>query len=179
MNKCEDNGMFFFGDYEPYRVNGMLNPKFEKKTGGYILDVKDNIDSGVNYYSNLIIEDFKKIRNLNEFDIILYVPSSKVDKISSGMERILRNLCKEFEGLKFNQCLKRIKDVPKKAYGGSRNTDLELKTIKIINSGCITNKKVILFDDVTTTGISLLASKEILESNGASKVVCIALGKTV
>lgn len=56
---------------------------------------------------------------------------------------------------------------------------MELDTIDAINIERIEGANILLFDDVTTTGTSLNATREILYENGANKVVCIALGKTV
>ena len=43
----------------------------------------------------------------------------------------------------------------------------------------LADKNIIIFDDVTTTGSSLVAARRFLREHGAKKVVCIALGKTL
>lgn len=43
MKKCERTGIYYLSDYEKYRDEfGNKNPAFNKLTGGYILDVKNN-----------------------------------------------------------------------------------------------------------------------------------------
>jgi len=49
------------------------------------------------------------------------------------------------------------------------------KTVRDID---VKGKKVVILDDVTTTGNSLIASAQILWSVGAEKVAAIAIGKT-
>ena len=43
MKKCERTGIYYLSDYEKYRDEFWnKNPAFNKLTGGYILDVKNN-----------------------------------------------------------------------------------------------------------------------------------------
>lgn len=175
----EENNIYYFSDYEPYRINGEANEKFSKRTGGYLLDLKENKDCGVNYFKKIIINEFKEVTNLNEFDIITIVPRSEAGEFRDGMIRLAQSIENEFDNIKFVFCLNRRISVPKKANGGPRSLQLEKDTIEATNVEIFENKNILLFDDVTTTGTSLKSCTEILIENGANDVVCLALGKTV
>lgn len=71
--------------------------------------------------------------------------------------------------------LRRTKEVPKKATGGSRDIESERDSIEVHGKPA---KTVVLVDDVTTTGTSFRACAGKLLEAGAENVICIALGKT-
>lgn len=62
---------------------------------------------------------------------------------------------------------------------GSRTVQKDLDSFKIGNTRDIKGKNIIIFDDITTSGCSLVAARQFLKARGANKIVCIALGKTV
>ncbi len=68
---------------------------------------------------------------------------------------------------------------PKLATGGRRDKDIHLRIIGTLEEMDITGDVVLLMDDVTTTGNSLIACKEILINNGAKTVEMFALGRAV
>ncbi len=177
MNYCEENDIYYIGEYHSYRICGEYNPNFSKVNGGYILDLKENKESGLNYYKRKIKEELEKW-DLKNCDIITIVPSSKQNKVGEGLVSLVKSISEDYN-IEYIQCLNRNRDVKKKANGGLRSRQLELDTIDAINIERIEGANILLFDDVTTTGTSLNSTREILYANGANKVVCIALGKTV
>ncbi len=74
--------------------------------------------------------------------------------------------------------IKRIKEMPKKTSGGIRDLSTEIESLKVENENIIKGKQVLLLDDVTTSGTSLIAGKHILEKVGAKIVVMHALALT-
>ena len=62
---------------------------------------------------------------------------------------------------------------------GKRTVQKDIDSFKIGNARNIQGQNIIIFDDITTSGCSLVASRQFLMDRGAKKVVCIALGKTV
>lgn len=75
--------------------------------------------------------------------------------------------------------LKRTRSIPKLAYGGGRDKSIHYETIRTVSDIDITGNIVLLMDDVTTTGNSLYACRDILLDNGAEHVEMFALGRTV
>lgn len=75
--------------------------------------------------------------------------------------------------------LKRNESITKLATGGSREREVHLKTIGTITDMDVNNDIILLMDDVTTTGNSLYACKDILLQAGAENVEMFALGKAI
>lgn len=172
----DNNGVYYLSDYKSW--HGGNNPEFSKITGGFVLDVKDNLDIGINHFTNEIIKGFGGYTNLKTADAILTcMPRSTKNEIRPGMIRLLKSVCDEYTNMKYEKCLNRNKTIPKKANGGIRNIDVELESLDVC--GNIQGKQIFLLDDVTTTGNSLLAGKKKLIDAGAKKVIMIALGKTI
>lgn len=181
----QSNDIYYLGVYQPYNIydeygDKIRNPLFNKETGGYILDVKQNKDLGVNYYSSKLINEFSQVQNLKKLNIsITCVPSHTKGNLSEGLLRIIKKLSCEFGFYDYAGILERTFHIQKLSSGGDRSIENHLRTIKVVNEDLVKNKNIIILDDVTTTGNSLIACKRILRSAGANQVVCLALGKTV
>lgn len=65
------------------------------------------------------------------------------------------------------------------AYGGSRDIRVQLDSIGVNPDMTIDGDVVLIVDDVTTSGASLEACKEILLERGAKRVAMLALGQSV
>lgn len=80
-----------------------------------------------------------------------------------------------------NTIIQRKYTVDKKATSSAgRNNDykIDMKSLKIEEGFVPTGKSFIIFDDITTSGSTLIACKNILMEAGAKHVVCIAFGHT-
>lgn len=73
----------------------------------------------------------------------------------------------------------RTKTIDKLAYGGSRDIRVQLDSIGINPNMTIDGDVVLIVDDVTISGASLEACKEILLEHGAKRVAMLALGQSV
>lgn len=147
----------------------------------------DGIKQG-NYYKysesvkfHISIANFLKRFN-GEWYICTAPGHEKSDNKSNGVYNILKNyvyLRKIF--VLDNQILYRKSSVVKRAsIKGSRDEyyDEDIKTIGIGEHFNPKGKKIIIFDDITTSGGTLLACKQVLKSAGAESVICCAIGKT-
>lgn len=75
--------------------------------------------------------------------------------------------------------LKRSRSISKLATGGSRDLSVHMQSIDTVEDMDISGDIVLLMDDVTTTGNSLYACREILLNRGAVNVEMFALGKAI
>ncbi|HYX27303.1 MAG TPA: phosphoribosyltransferase family protein [Pyrinomonadaceae bacterium] len=76
-------------------------------------------------------------------------------------------------------CLVRWVAIPKLATGGDRAVEQHLRSIRVETVELIRGREVLLLDDVSTSGGSLEACKQLLMQAGAAAVKCAVLGRTV
>lgn len=75
--------------------------------------------------------------------------------------------------------LRRFKTIDKLSQGGNRSIEQHKNSIDIKYKKAIPRRHFIIIDDVTTTGNSLEACRQILLDNGAESVRCVAIGRTL
>jgi predicted amidophosphoribosyltransferase len=161
-------------DYHP--VQGGNNPKFDD-VSAKVLEFKEGKAEAVNYFTDLVKANFDP--DWNDCYCVS-VPSHSSGNISSPIHDLIKRLA-GFNGLKdASGVLVRTETIAKLAHGGNRAIKNHLNSIAI-NKNCgvdISGKKVLLIDDVLTTGNSLAACKRILHEGGADKVFVLALSNT-
>jgi predicted amidophosphoribosyltransferase len=171
--KIDENGIHYFGDYHPYRnQDGTLNSSFDA-FGRLILDLKDDKPKSVLHFTKLLRERMKD----GDKSVICIVPSHDPEKSKSGILSVAQKLITSsiIDG---TQCVKRSVKINKLASGGSRSVAVHLRSIVLNNSEIIRGCNVILLDDVTTSGNSLLACKQIINRANPKSITMYAMGKT-
>ncbi len=140
-------------------------------------------------FKNVFISNFlKKFDNdLLDYDIIVCVPSHCMGNYNDNpLARMIEEISKihiYVNGKKKiytdgSQYLLRYKTVPEQKAQKKRYEGTHLDSVKLKENINISGKNIILIDDITTSGSSLRACKEILEDAGANKVICFAFGKS-
>jgi predicted amidophosphoribosyltransferase len=109
---------------------------------------------------------------------IAVVPPHGLSSSPSGIQELARLLAVK-PRIDATWCLVRHTAIDKQARGGARSVYQHLQTIRVERAELILGRKVLLLDDVTTSGKSLEACKLLLLNAGAAIVKCAALGKTV
>ena len=163
-----------YSNYHKYwldRERKIKNPLFDVYSGK-ILDLKEGKMSAVQYFYQLL--DLEIRRGVT----ICVVPSSNSGVKESGIGKLGEMLAGNGRKNKV-YFLKRNKSIDKLATGGNRSMETHMKSISTVLDMDIDNDIVLLMDDVTTTGNSLYACKEILLQNGAREVEMFALGKAI
>lgn len=163
-----------YSNYHKYwldRERHIKNPLFDVFSGK-ILDLKEGKISAVRYFYNLLNEE------ICEGVTVCVVPSSNSEKKVTGMSRLGEMLA---ENGRINKVyfLNRSKSIEKLATGGPRNKEIHMCSIETVKDMDVTGDIVLLMDDVTTTGNSLYACREILLERGAGEVEMFALGKAI
>jgi hypothetical protein len=177
LNEFKDYGdeeISAFGEYHPWgqhKARGGDGSNYPTYSGK-ILDLKDKKDSGIIYFFNLIEPLIRK-------DVTLVtVPSHDPQKTINGIRELAQRICIDDPRIDATEVLVREKPVAKQAHGGNRNKENHLKSIVVKSPILIRGRRVLLLDDVVSTGGSMRACKELLLSAGAREVHCAALGKT-
>ena len=127
----------------------------------------------ITYFTNQLHDI---LSNTEEY-VICVMPTHAIGTAPSGIRTIARQLSSPpiIDG---TDVLSRVFEIAKKAMGGSRDLQLEIKSLTVINESAVKGRQVLLLDDVATTGTSLKAGKYLIERAGAKMVVLLALAKT-
>ena len=163
-----------YSNYHKYwldKERTQKNPLFDVFSGK-ILDLKEGKESAVEYFYNLIDAEIRK-----EVTICV-VPSSNKERKESGIGKLGEKLAQNGRVNKV-YFLIREKSISKLATGGARDKQIHMESIGTVEEMEIKGDIVLLMDDVTTTGNSLYACRDILLARGAGKVEMFALGKAI
>lgn len=163
-----------YSNYHKYwldKERKIKNPLFDVFSGK-ILDLKEGKLSAIYYFFNLLDVE------INKDVTICVVPSSNADVRESGIGKLGEMLADNGRNNKV-YFLIREKSIDKLAAGGERNKEIHMQSISTVQDMEIAGDVVLLMDDVTTTGNSLYACREILLEKGAAEVEMFALGKAI
>ncbi|WP_414894997.1 phosphoribosyltransferase family protein [Pseudomonas sp. IT-232MI5] len=168
-------------DYHPW--DGGNNPRIDKITNT-LLNLKNSElnrrTPAVNFFTKVLTNPTFGLSRLIDLKSCLasVVPSHSKNNVSPGLLEIIKNISDDCSFEKTENLLRRTKTVAKAATGGPRNQQIHLDSIAVTDTSIVQGETVFLFDDITSTGSSLLACKQLLLEAGAARVVMIALGKT-
>jgi hypothetical protein len=163
-----------FGEYCPYGRHKAMGGDWTNYPtySGKLLDLKDKRNGGILYFFNIVEPLIRK-------DVALVtVPSHDPQKTINGIRELAQRICIDDPRIDATEVLAREKPVEKLALGGNRSADNHLKSITVKSPHLIRGRRVLLIDDIVSTGNSLRACKQLLLSAGARAVHCAALGKT-
>jgi phosphoribosylpyrophosphate synthetase len=76
-------------------------------------------------------------------------------------------------------CLVRHTTIKRITFGGPSSRELHRQTIRVENAELVQGRQVLLLDDITKSGASLLACREMLLEAGAAVVQAMALGRVI
>lgn len=108
--------------------------------------------------------------------VLIPVPSSKEGDEKRGFNHVVEMF--KSLNLPIIHCLKKIKDI--KQADLSKEERMKVKNnLMVVNGEQITGKKLLIIDDIKTTGSSLLASKELLLSFSPKKVLSLVFTRTM
>ncbi len=157
--------------------------KYEGKIREKIVQYKFN-DKPYIYESfvNLIIKNKKIYSFLKNYDIIIPVPISKKRKIKRGYnqsELIAKKLSKNLDNLEFmpNILYKKVDTVPQSSLNKIQRHINVKNVYKAKNTKQIQNKKILIFDDIFTTGSTAQECSKILKQAGARAVDVLTIAK--
>lgn len=176
-----DGTIYKLCDYHPYRLpDGSRNPAVDRNSR-FIMDLKD---TGSRNYNSAVAEFVERVTNAIDSMTdpgqrlqIAIVPSSGKGARSQAIEDIINRLNCAAE-IEYNpDFLIRTKTIQKLHEGGRREIGVHLDSI-IVGELPDPNIPILLLDDVTTTGNSMMACEQLLKEAGAGIVVMLAMGKT-
>lgn len=161
--------MYVF-DYQDIIRQRILQYKFQEKTYLYRSFVK------------MMLNEKKICGFLKNYDIIIPVPISKKRKKQRGYnqsEIIAKQIAKQVEELAYrNNILYKIKDtLPQSMLNQEKRKENIKGAYYIKNEEIVQNKKILLFDDIYTTGNTVDECSRVLKQAGAKEIGVLTLAK--
>ena len=149
----------------------ILNYKFNNQS--YLLD----------YFVEIMIKNEKICRFLKTYDIIIPVPIHKKRKNERGYnqsELISKVIAKELNIKHFTDVLvKTMNTTPQSALTKNERFTNTKNVYKIQNIQKIKEKRVVLFDDIFTTGATANSCAKLLKENGAKEIAIFTIAKDI
>lgn len=157
--------------YDEYLKKSLFGLKFFKQTW-------------IGYEYGKLLGDYYIDNDLTEVDLIIPVPLHRFRYIERGFnqaEIIANELSKVIDKPVLAKCLRRSKNTkPQKDLSDKQRPLNMLKAFKVNNkySDKINSKKILLVDDIYTTGATMDGCAKVLLDNGAREVyfVTVAIG---
>lgn len=133
-------------------------------------------------FVNFITKNKKVCGFFKNYDIIIPVPISKNRKKERGYNQtaiIARKIANEIENLTFEQnVIKKIKDIVPQS---TLNVEERVHNVKnayiVVNSEKIQGKRLVLLDDVFTTGSTVNECSRVLKEYGAMNIDVVTIAK--
>lgn len=130
-------------------------------------------------FEKMIIKNEKIYSFLKKYDIILYVPMFKKHKLLRGYnqaELIAKRMSKTLGiHLEKNNLIK-IKDTKKQSTLTKAQRRINIKNVfKVSKPEKIKNKRIILFDDIYTTGSTVNECSRVIKEAGAKEIAVVTI----
>ena len=133
-------------------------------------------------FVKFMLKDKKICGFFKKYDIIIPVPISKERKIERGYnqsELIVKELVKALKNIDIGtNILYKIRNTPAQSSLNQEQRRYNLKdAYEVRNFEKIKNKKILLFDDIYTTGSTVEECSKVLKRAGAYEIRCINTSK--
>lgn len=127
-------------------------------------------------YARLMYEELKDLEYLRDFDAVIPVPLSKKRMTERGYNQaalVAEPFAKLFEIDYYDDVLERIRNTKRQSglIGKARVNNV----LGAFSAANITGKRILLFDDICTTGYTIEECAKTLKSAGAKEIIGITL----
>lgn len=169
----ERNGEFFEGcipsfSYEGALRDSLLRYKFQ------------SMRSYAGAYGRMMAMTLQR-KDMTQFDLITWVPVSKKRRRSRGYDQaqlLAQALARELQ-LPSGCTLRKIRNnPPQSSLGGAAQRKGNVIGMYAPTDLCVKGLRVLLVDDVITTGATLSECSRVLKTAGAKEVICTTLAAT-
>lgn len=176
INKIEDyrNDNLKYFDYQikMFRYENIIREK--------IIDYKFNEKAYLyKTFEKMILKTKKTYSFLKKYDIILYVPMFKKHKLIRGYNQseLIAQRLSNVLGIKLekNNLVKIIETKKQSTLTKSEREKNVKNAFKLKNPEKIKDKKIILFDDIYTTGSTVNECSKVLKKAGAAAIVILTI----
>lgn len=177
---CDKNLISLFYLAQPDSKN--LEDKLVRK---FIYKFKRNHDrASVGFASRILSHEFLLLLKASDGNtedwIITNPPRSKEQRLMYGFDhaaQLARSISK-MTGIKYAECFKRNTNKMQKTLNAYQRRANANKAYSVIDKSLFEGKKVLIVDDVITTGATINACARLLKENGAELVFPISIART-
>jgi len=161
-----------FFPYHPVSIRREPNPN-HTRISRLIIRLKDKNNDAI----QKIVDEI--IGKLPVIDMICSIPSSNACETQNGIRLASQIISKQLGIVDGTECLIRATSRDRSCAGNRSSIDSHMKTMALQNQHLIKGRRILLLDDVTTSGATLVAGAQMLKMGGAALVSKYALGATV
>jgi ComF family protein len=134
------------------------------------------------FFSKIILKNEKICRILKKYDIIIPVPIHKKKKSTRGYNQsylIARELAKNIDNLQLEADIlhKVVNTQSQSLLTKAEREKSIIGAFEVKNKEKIIDKKIILLDDIYTTGSTANECSKVLKQNGASEILVLTIAK--
>lgn len=173
QRKNFDEHIYFFM-YQGLIRDLIINYKFNNEA--YKYKVISNF-----ILKNFILKNPYIFQKINEYDAIIPVPVSKKRFKERGYnqsELIAREICKALEKELITNCLYKTKNIVSQSKLNKEERETNIENVYVIrNEEEIKNKKILLLDDIYTTGSTANECCKVLKNAGLAKIGVLTIAK--
>lgn len=130
---------------------------------------------------NFILKDSKIFKTINDYDVIIPVPVSKKRLKERGYnqaELVARQIAKVLDKRLVTNCLYKSINIVAQSTLNKEEREENIKGVyEVKNKDNLLNKKVLLIDDIYTTGSTANECCKVLEEAGARKIGVMTIAK--
>ena len=156
--------------------------KYEGQIRKLILDYKFNEKSYIYLtFVNFLLKNRKIFENIKNYDTIIPVPISKKRLKTRGYNQsllIARKIAEQSKLELVNNCLIKTKNIIEQSKLNKEERRQNIQGVyELKNKQLIENKKILLFDDIYTTGSTVNECSKILRQGNPNKIGILVLAK--
>ena len=184
LKKQEDANIITEGEEieEKYFNELMYLFKYEGQIRKLILDYKFNEKSFLYLtFVNFLTKNEKIFENIKKFDIIIPVPISKKRLKERGYNQsllIAKEIAKKSNLELVNNCLFKTKNIIEQSKLNKEERENNIKDVyELKNDQLLENKKILIFDDIYTTGSTVNECSKILRKANSTEIGILVLAK--
>lgn len=183
-NKCEKNIKFCYDIFKVEQGNNKVDCYSASYYSGAMMNLILNLKYKSDFRAGEVIAKYMvnliKCKNI-EFDVIAYIPMTKVSLKKRGYnqsEYLARIIGNEMN-LPIIHCLQKIKQTKDQiGLSGNERWNNVSGSFRVINKDSVKNKKILLVDDVITTGATAFCSACELMKFEAKKIIILTGAKS-
>lgn len=126
-------------------------------------------------FASLFQTDLKKLYHQNKGYIFVPLPISKKSREERGFNQ--SELLLQTAGVPYQDILINHYSGEKQSEKNRQERLISQQPFQLLNQGEVKNKSFLLFDDVYTTGRTMLHAKALLDSAGAADILSLSIGR--